>query len=80
MVGESFSGVVTTVRSGVIDAEFAKPLLPDINGALTVEWDRPEPLMAEVHAISMNTVFVDSRCAPVQDFLKERQFAHWVDP
>ncbi|HWU26153.1 MAG TPA: F0F1 ATP synthase subunit beta [Rhizomicrobium sp.] len=43
------SGIVTAVRGGVIDVEFAGPL-PEIDDALIVDWDRPEPLMVEVHA------------------------------
>jgi len=50
MAGVRQPGAVTAVRGGVIDVEFAKPPLPEINEALTVAWDRPEPLLVEVHA------------------------------
>ena len=38
------------MRGGVIDVEFAHAPLPEIDDALIVDWDRPEPLMLEVHA------------------------------
>jgi F-type H+-transporting ATPase subunit beta len=44
------TGIVTAVRGGVIDVAFADRVLPDIDEALFVAWDRPEPLMLEVHA------------------------------
>jgi len=44
------SGNVTAVRGGVIDVEFPHAPLPGIDEALIVDWDRPEPLMVEVHA------------------------------
>lgn len=44
------TGIVTAVHGGVVDVEFAEGLLPDIDEALIVEWDRPQPLVLEVHA------------------------------
>ncbi len=44
------TGIVTAVHGGVVDVEFAAGLLPEINEALIVEWDRPQPLVLEVHA------------------------------
>ena len=44
------SGFVTAVRGGIIDVEFDRGPLPQINDALIVDWDRPDPLMVEVHA------------------------------
>ncbi|HTW33913.1 MAG TPA: F0F1 ATP synthase subunit beta [Rhizomicrobium sp.] len=44
------TGVVTAVRGGVIDVAFASQSLPEIEEALIVAWDKPEPLMLEVHA------------------------------
>ena len=43
-------GVVVSVRGAVVDVGFAGDALPPINTALIVEWDRPEPLMLEVHS------------------------------
>ncbi len=44
------TGTVTAVRGGVVDVVFPAALLPQIDEALVVEWDRPEPLLLEVHA------------------------------
>jgi F-type H+/Na+-transporting ATPase subunit beta len=44
------TGIVTAVRGGVVDVEFADGPLPEIDEALIVAWDRPEPLVLEVHA------------------------------
>jgi len=44
------SGIVTAVRGGIVDVEFAEAPLPQIDDALIVDWDRPDPLMVEVHA------------------------------
>lgn len=44
------TGRVTAIRGGVVDVAFDGPPLPDIDDALIVEWDRPEPLVLEVHA------------------------------
>jgi len=43
-------GTVISVRGAVVDVSFANKLLPPINFALVVEWDRPEPLVLEVHS------------------------------
>ena len=43
-------GKVVSVRGVVVDVSFADGNLPEINTALVVEWDRPEPLILEVHA------------------------------
>ena len=43
-------GTVTSVRGAVVDVSFVDCMLPPINTALVVEWDRPEPLMLEVHS------------------------------
>lgn len=50
MTPQTRTGVVAAVRGGVIDVEFADQSLPEIDEALIVAWDRPEPLMLEVHA------------------------------
>src|SRR6202035_5601398 len=42
-------GTVISVRGAVVDVSFAGGVLPPINTALIVEWDRPESLMLEVH-------------------------------
>ena len=43
-------GRVNAVRGAVIDVRFDDAELPPINTALVVEWDRPEPLLLEVHS------------------------------
>ena len=43
-------GTVVSVRGAVVDISFVNKLLPPINSALVVEWDRPEPLVLEVHS------------------------------
>ena len=43
-------GTVVSVRGALVDVSFASKLLPPINTALVVEWDRPEPLVLEVHS------------------------------
>ena len=43
-------GKVVSVRGVVVDVSFADAVLPEINTALVVQWDRPEPLILEVHA------------------------------
>jgi F-type H+-transporting ATPase subunit beta len=43
-------GTVLAVRGAVVDAGFAAGSLPQINEALVVEWDRPDPLIVEVQA------------------------------
>src|SRR6202451_3581001 len=43
-------GTVVSVRGAVVDVSFVNKLLPPINTALVVQWDRPEPLVLEVHS------------------------------
>jgi F-type H+-transporting ATPase subunit beta len=43
-------GTVVSVRGAVVDVAFDGETLPPINTALIVEWDRPEPLILEVHS------------------------------
>jgi F-type H+/Na+-transporting ATPase subunit beta len=43
-------GTVVSVRGAVVDVCFVNKLLPPINTALVVGWDRPEPLILEVHS------------------------------
>ncbi len=42
-------GSVVAVRGAVVDVRFDGGTLPPIHTALVVEWDRPEPLLLEVH-------------------------------
>lgn len=42
-------GIVVSVRGAVVDVSFGGGTLPSVNTALIVEWDRPEPLILEVH-------------------------------
>ncbi len=50
-------GVVHAVRGAVVDVVFAGTDLPPINSALIVKWDRPSPLILEVHShLDQNTV------------------------
>jgi F-type H+-transporting ATPase subunit beta len=44
------NGTVIAVRGAVVDVRFDDMALPAIDTALTVEWDRPEPLVLEVHS------------------------------
>ena len=43
-------GTIVSVRGAVVDVDFGGEMLPPINSALVVEWDRPEPLILEVHS------------------------------
>jgi len=43
-------GTVISVRGAVVDVCFEAGKLPPINSALIVEWDRPEPLILEIHS------------------------------
>ncbi|MDD2875937.1 MAG: F0F1 ATP synthase subunit beta [Acidiphilium sp.] len=43
-------GAIVAVRGAVVDVRFASGVLPPINDALAVAWDRPEPLILEVHS------------------------------
>lgn len=50
-------GVVNAVRGAVVDVVFTRTVLPPINSALIVEWDRPTPLILEVHShLNLTTV------------------------
>jgi F-type H+-transporting ATPase subunit beta len=50
-------GIVDAVRGAVVDVVFAEEDLPQINSALIVEWDRPTPLILEVHShLDMRTL------------------------
>jgi F-type H+/Na+-transporting ATPase subunit beta len=42
-------GVVVAVRGAVVDVAF-EGALPQLNAALVIEWDRPDPLVVEVQA------------------------------
>jgi F-type H+-transporting ATPase subunit beta len=44
------SGRVVSVRGAVVDVRFAEQALPPIHTALMVDWDRPDPLVLEVHS------------------------------
>ncbi len=43
-------GIVLAVRGAVVDVAFDTAILPPIEDALVVEWDRPETLFVEVQA------------------------------
>ena len=43
-------GTIHAVRGAVVDVVFAEGNLPPIYSALLVEWDRPSPLILEVHS------------------------------
>jgi F-type H+-transporting ATPase subunit beta len=43
-------GIIDAVRGAVVDVVFSGVDLPAINSALVVEWDRPTPLILEVHS------------------------------
>ena len=50
-------GVVHAVRGAVVDVVFTESVLPPINAALIVAWDRPAPLLLEVHShLDLKTV------------------------
>ncbi len=50
-------GVVHAVRGAVVDVVFGGGDLPAINSALVVNWDRPGPLILEVHShLDLSTV------------------------
>ena len=44
------TGKVVSVRGAVVDVSFETSVVPPINTALIVDWDRPEPLVLEVHS------------------------------
>jgi len=49
MGADPATGIVASVR-GAVDIDFADGALPPIDTALIVDWDRPEPLVLEVHS------------------------------
>ena len=44
------SGTVLSVRGAVVEVLFQDTVLPPIDTALIVEWDRPQTLVLEVHS------------------------------
>ncbi len=57
------TGCVISVRGAVVDVSFAGAALPAIDTALSVQWNRPEPLVLEVHShVDPSTV----RCIALQ--------------
>jgi F-type H+-transporting ATPase subunit beta len=59
-------GTVISVRGAVVDVSFDAENLPPINTAMIVEWDRPEPLILEVHShVDPTTVRSIALRAPV---------------
>jgi F-type H+-transporting ATPase subunit beta len=44
------TGTVSAVRGAVVDVCFDVAALPPIDTAMIVDWDRPEPLVLEVHS------------------------------
>jgi F-type H+-transporting ATPase subunit beta len=44
------TGTVISVRGAVVEVRFDDATLPPIDSALIVAWDRPEPLVLEVHS------------------------------
>ncbi|WP_158773915.1 F0F1 ATP synthase subunit beta [Cobetia sp. L2A1] len=51
------SGTVKAVRGAVVDVVFTESDLPPLNSALVVEWDKPTPLILEVHShLTINTL------------------------
>ncbi len=44
------TGVIVSVRGAVVDVVFDGATLPPVNTGLVVEWDRPDPLVLEVHS------------------------------
>ncbi|MCR8723808.1 F0F1 ATP synthase subunit beta [Frigidibacter sp. ROC022] len=50
-------GIVRSVRGAVVDVVFDGVELPQVNSALLVMWDRPTPLILEVHShLDLTTV------------------------
>jgi F-type H+-transporting ATPase subunit beta len=46
----AWDGTVVSVRGAVVDVRFDVGSLPAVDTALTVAWDKPEPLVLEVHS------------------------------
>ncbi len=47
---ETSLGSIVAIRGAVVDVSFDGSAMPPINTALVVHWDRPEPLVLEVHS------------------------------
>src|SRR5579872_804399 len=47
---DTWIGTVISVRGALVDVGFKGQTLPPINTALAVQWERPEPLVLEVHS------------------------------
>ncbi len=50
MAERNMDGQVVSVRGAVVDVRFAAGVLPPVDTAIEVLWDRPEPLVLEVHS------------------------------
>lgn len=51
MNSQSYEGRVVAIRGAVVDVRFdGAGRLPPLNSALTIFWDRPQPLVLEVHS------------------------------
>ncbi|HTQ71082.1 MAG TPA: F0F1 ATP synthase subunit beta [Acidocella sp.] len=50
MEPDTSAGIVVAVRGAVVDVRFADAPLPPVCSALNVVWDRPQPLVLEVHS------------------------------
>jgi F-type H+/Na+-transporting ATPase subunit beta len=57
------TGTVISVRGAVVEVQFNGAALPPIDTALIVAWDRPEPLVLEVHGHADVSVV---RCVALQ--------------
>lgn len=56
------AGIVVSVQGAVVDTSFTDGILPPIDTALIVEWDRPDPLYLEVTAMWTSRPCAPSRC------------------
>lgn len=50
MATAALTGVVIAAQGAVVDVRFDGTALPAVDMALVVEWDKPEPLLLEVHS------------------------------
>jgi F-type H+/Na+-transporting ATPase subunit beta len=50
MNSQGYEGRVISVHGAVVDLRFDSGGLPPVNSAVTVLWDRPQPLVLEVHS------------------------------
>ncbi|WP_298425870.1 F0F1 ATP synthase subunit beta [Rhodoblastus sp.] len=50
MAARNLEGQVVSVRGAVVDVRFAPGGLPPVDTAIEVLWDRPQPLVLEVHS------------------------------